>query len=108
VVAAIDHRLPPGAPWPAQIEDAKCAVRFLRAHAGELDVDPNRIGVWGSSGGGHLASMLGLTGPEAGFERGQYLDQSSAVQAVVDMFGGTDVNDLTALIIPSSSHPLRR
>lgn len=93
VVASIDYRLPPGTPWPAQIEDAKCAVRFLRAHAAELGIDSDRIGVWGSSGGGHLASLLGLAGPEAGFDRGQYLDQSSAVQAVVDMFGLADLND---------------
>jgi acetyl esterase/lipase len=93
VVASIDYRLPPGTPWPASIEDAKCAVRFLRAYAAELGIDPNRIGVWGSSGGGHLSSLLGLTGPEDGFDRGQYLDQSSAVQAVVDMFGLADLND---------------
>jgi acetyl esterase/lipase len=95
VVAAIDHRLPPGTPWPAQIEDAKCAVRFLRAHALGLGIDPGRIGVWGSSGGGHLALLLGLTGPEAGFDRGQYLDQSSAVQVVVDMFGPADLTNFS-------------
>lgn len=93
VVASIDYRLPPGTPWPAQIEDAKCAVRFLRHHAAGLGIDPTRIGVWGSSGGGHLSSLLGLTGPEAGFDRGQYPDQSSAVQAVVDIFGLADLND---------------
>lgn len=93
LVASIDYRLPPGTPWPAQIEDAKCAVRFLRAHAADLGVDPDRIGVWGSSGGGHLSSLLGLTGPEVGFDRGQYPDQSSDVQAVVDMFGLADLND---------------
>lgn len=93
VVASIDYRLPPGTPWPAQIEDAKCAVRFLRAHAADLGIDRDRIGVWGSSGGGHLSSLLGLAGPEAGFDRGQYLDQSSAVQAVVDMLGLADLND---------------
>src|SRR5215203_1471784 len=94
VVASIDYRLPLGTAWPAQIEDAKCAVRFLRAHAADLDIDPSRIGVWGSSGGGHLVSLLGLTGPKDGFDHGQYLDQSSAVQAVVDMFGTADLNDL--------------
>ncbi|MEJ2555926.1 MAG: alpha/beta hydrolase [Anaerolineae bacterium] len=95
VVAAIDHRLPPGTPWPAQIEDAKCAVRFLRAHAADLGIDPGRIGVWGSSGGGHLALLLGLTGPGDGFDQGQYLDQSSAVQAVVDMFGPADLTNFS-------------
>jgi acetyl esterase/lipase len=93
VVASIDYRLPPGTPWPAPIEDAKCAIRFLRAHAEGLGIDPNRIGVWGSSSGGNFSSMLGLTGPEAGFDRGQYIDQSSAVEAVVDMFGLADLND---------------
>lgn len=93
VVASIDYRLPPGTPWPASLEDAKCAVRFLRAHASDLDIDPERIGVWGSSGGGHLVSLLGLAGGEAGFDRGQYVDQSSTVQAVVDMFGAADLND---------------
>lgn len=93
VVASIDYRLSPGAPWPAQIEDTKCAVRFLRAHATDLGINPARIGVWGGSGGGQLASLLGLTGPGAGFDRGQYADQSSAVQAVVDMFGPSDLTD---------------
>lgn len=93
VVASFDHRLPPGTPWPAQIEDAKCAVRFLRAHAADLGIDPDRIGVWGPSGGGHLASLLGLTGPEDGFDVGQYVEDSSRVQAVVDMFGLADLND---------------
>lgn len=93
VVASIDYRLTPAAPWPSQLEDAKCAVRFLRAHAADLGVDPARIGVWGASGGGQLSSMLGLTGGRAGFDRGQYLEHSSAVQAVVDMFGPTDFTD---------------
>lgn len=93
VVASIDYRLPPGTPWPAQIGDAKCAVRFLRAHAAGLGIDPARIGVWGSSGGGQLSSLLGMTRPEAGFDHGQYPDQSSAVQAVVDMFGPADFTD---------------
>ena len=93
VVASIDYRLSPSTPWPAQIEDAKCAVRFLSAHAADLDIDPDRIGVWGSSGGGQLASLLGLAGPQARFDCGQYSDQSSAVQAVVDMFGPSDFTD---------------
>ncbi|MEU8251371.1 alpha/beta hydrolase [Nonomuraea sp. NPDC048916] len=93
VVASIDYRMPPGAPWPASIQDAKCAVRFLRAHATALGIDAHRIGAWGGSGGGQLASLLGLAGPGAGFDDGQYLDQSSAVQVVVDMFGPADLND---------------
>jgi acetyl esterase/lipase len=94
LVASIDYRLPPLSPWPAQIQDAKCAVRFLRAHAGALGIDPGRIGAWGSSGGGTLVCLLGLAGPKAGFDHGPYRDQASGVQAVVDMFGPADLTDL--------------
>lgn len=92
VVASIDYRQAPLHRWPAQIEDAKCAVRFMRAEAARLGIDPDRIGAWGSSAGGHLVAMLGTAGPDAGFDVGQYLDRSSRLQAVVDMFGPTDLN----------------
>jgi acetyl esterase/lipase len=94
VVAAIDYRLAPLNPWPAALRDAKCAVRFLRAHAGALGIDPRRIGAWGSSAGGTLASLLGLVGPGAGLDQGQYAGHSSGVQAVVDMFGAADLADI--------------
>lgn len=91
-VVAINYRLAPLHTWPAQIEDAKCAIRSLRAHATEYNIDPERIGVWGESAGGHLVAMLGMAGPDAGFEGdGGYPEQSSRVQAVVDMFGPTDL-----------------
>jgi acetyl esterase/lipase len=94
VVASIDYRLPPASPWPAALQDAECAVRFLRAHADALGIDPAQIGAWGSSSGGALVSLLGLAGPRAGFDHGQDADQSSRVQAVVDMFGPADLTDL--------------
>jgi acetyl esterase/lipase len=94
VVTSIDYRLPPLSPWPAALEDAKCAVRFLRAHAGALGIDPGRIGAWGSSAGGDLVSLLGVVGPQAGLDHGPYASQSSAIQAVVDMFGAADLTDL--------------
>jgi acetyl esterase/lipase len=95
VVAAINYRLAPRHTWPAQIEDAKCAIRYLHAHATTYNLDPARIGVWGESAGGHLAALLGLAGPDAGFEgRGGYPDQSSRVQAVVDMCGPADFTTL--------------
>ena len=91
VVASINYRLVPQYRWPAQIEDAKCAIRYLKANAGLYNLDPARIGVWGASAGGHLAALVGLAGPEAGLEgNGGYQEQSSSVQAVVDMFGPTD------------------
>ncbi|MBE7535344.1 MAG: alpha/beta hydrolase [Anaerolineales bacterium] len=91
LAVAINYRLAPEYVFPAMIEDAKCAVRFLRAHADEYNLDPNRIGVFGGSAGGHLVSMLGVTDESAGFDVGEYLDQSSRVQAVVDMFGPADL-----------------
>jgi acetyl esterase/lipase len=94
VVASIDYRLLPLSPWPAALEDAKCAVRFLRANATALGIDPGRIGAWGSSAGGALVSLLGVVGPQAGFDRGPYADQSSTLQAAVDMFGAADLTDL--------------
>ena len=62
VTASIEYRLTPEAIWPAQIHDCKAAIRFLRANAKKFNIDPGRIGVWGSSAGGHLVAMLGLTG----------------------------------------------
>jgi acetyl esterase/lipase len=91
LVASVDYRLAPQHKWPAQIEDVKCSVRFLRANASKYNLDPNRIAAWGSSAGGHLVSLLGLTRKTDGFEgRGGYQEQSSSVQAVIDWFGPTD------------------
>src|SRR5258708_29883266 len=73
------------------IEDVKCAVRFLRAQAGTYHIDPKEIGVWGGSAGGHLVSLLGVTDQRAVFEVGKYSDQTSRVQAVVDLFGPADL-----------------
>ena len=95
VVGSIDYRLAPINKLKAQVEDAKCAVRFLRAHATELGIDPQRIGVYGASQGGYLAAMLGTAGPQTGYEVGQYLEQSSRVQAVVDMWGFTDLTNFS-------------
>ncbi len=90
IVASINYRLAPAFTFPAQLEDAKCAVRFLRSTAFEFGLDPERIGVYGTSAGGYLAAMLGVTQPEDGFEgsdeHGAY---SSSVQAVATMFAYT-------------------
>jgi acetyl esterase/lipase len=92
-VGSIDYRLAPVYGMLDQVTDARCAVRFLRAHTRELGIDPRRMGVYGVSEGGYLASMLGLAGPDAGFDQGQYLNQSSGIQAVVDMWGPSDLTD---------------
>lgn len=92
-IASIDYRLAPEYPFPAMIEDAKCAVRFIRAHAQELNLNPEKIGLLGVSAGGHVAALLGLADETAGWDTGQYLEQSSRVQAVVDICGPTDFTD---------------
>jgi acetyl esterase/lipase len=91
LVVSVNYRLAPEYKFPAMIEDVKCAVRSLRAHADEYNLDPNRIGVWGGSAGGHLVNLLGATDESAGFDVGEYLEYSSRVQAVVDMFGPADL-----------------
>jgi len=89
-VASIEYRFSHEALFPAQIEDCKAAVRWLRAHAPIYGLDPRRIGAWGASAGGHLAALLGVTGRLRAFDVGEHLEQSSAVQAVCDFFGPTD------------------
>jgi acetyl esterase/lipase len=94
VVVSVNYRLGPGVPWPAQIEDVKCAIRFIRANARALNVNPTEIGTWGQSAGGHLASLLGTAGPSAGWDGGAYPHVSSKVEAVVDMAGPSDLQTL--------------
>jgi acetyl esterase/lipase len=89
-VASVNYRLSQHAHFPAQIEDCKAAVRYLRAHAGEYQLDPNRFGAWGASAGGHLVAMLGVC--DGVFESGPNLKESSQVQAVVDYFGPADLS----------------
>lgn len=89
-VASINYRLSGHAVFPAQIEDCKAAIRWLRTHADEYHIDPARIGVWGSSAGGHLVALLGTSGDVKEFDVGGDLDRSSRVQAVCDYYGPTD------------------
>jgi acetyl esterase/lipase len=114
VAATASYRLAPGHKFPAAIEDVKCSVRFLRAHAKDFKIDPRRIGATGGSAGGHLVALLGTTTKEDGLEgRGGYLDQSSRVSAVCDLYGPTDIvnqtwsdDDPPFLIFPGDSDGL--
>lgn len=95
--ASIDYRLSSEAIYPAQIEDCKCAIRFLRAHAAKYHIDPSKIGAWGDSAGGHLAALLGTTAGIARLEgTGGWQSASSVVQAVVDLYGPTDLRGGTS------------
>jgi acetyl esterase/lipase len=93
--ANVEYRLSQEAVFPAQIHDCKAALRYLRANAAEHGLDPDRIGVWGASAGGHLAALVGTAGwvreLEGDLGNAEY---SSAVQAVVDICGPSN---LTAL-----------
>ncbi len=91
-VATIDYRFALEAPFPAQLHDAKAAVRYLRRFAGELGVDTTRIGVMGESAGGHLAALVGLTGHRADLEGTLgVVGPSSAVDVVVVWYGVSDL-----------------
>ncbi len=94
VAISINYRLAREAPFPACVEDVKCAVRWLRANAGKYHVDPHRIGAYGNSAGAHLAAMLGLAGPEAKLEGdGPHQQESSLVQAVCCSATPADFSD---------------
>ena len=84
------YRLTMEASWPAQIEDVKCAIRFLRARADSLGVDPNRIGVVGDSAGGHLALIAAVSSSFEG--NGGHDEYSSTVAAVGSMYGTTRIH----------------
>jgi acetyl esterase/lipase len=91
VAVTVSYRLTPKHPFPAQIEDCKAAVRWLRANAKKYHVNPDRIGAVGFSAGGHLVSLLGAADATAVLEgKGGNPDESSRVQAVVSFFGPTD------------------
>ncbi len=99
-LASINYRLSQHALFPAQIEDGKAAVRWLRAHAAEYGVDATRFAAGGVSAGGHLAAMLGVTGDVGDLDVGEHLDVSSRVQAVLDYFGPTDFLQMDAHRLP--------
>jgi acetyl esterase/lipase len=101
-VASIDYRLTTTAIWPAQIQDCKGAVRWLRAHAATYNLDPDRVAAWGASAGAQLASMLGVSGDEGTVTNGNATVDlegatggntgfSSRVQAVVSWYGHGDL-----------------
>jgi len=96
VCATLTYRFSQHAIFPAQIQDCKCAIRHLRAHATHYHIDPERIGAGGESAGGHLASLLGTTRGVAEFEGdGGWPGVPSHVSAVCNIFGPTDLIRIT-------------
>lgn len=93
VVAACEYRAVPNK-FPALLEDAKAVVRWMRAHASEFGVDANRIGLLGDSAGGYVVQMAGATNGEKNWDVGDFKEVSSDVQAVVSIYG---ISDLTTI-----------
>jgi acetyl esterase/lipase len=92
VSVTVGYRFCPQYPFPAQVQDVKCAVRFLRANATRYNIDPNRIGAVGFSAGAHLSMMLGVMDKQDGLDdSGGWDGPSSKVNAVVSFFGPTDL-----------------
>lgn len=89
-VASVEYRFSQHAIFPAQIEDCKAAIRWLRAHAKEYGYREDMVAGWGASAGGHLVALLAVTGKIRDFDVGANLEQSSAVQCGVDWFGPAD------------------
>jgi acetyl esterase/lipase len=100
-VATIDYRHAMEAPFPAQLHDAKAAVRYLRAHADDLGISTARIGVMGESAGGHIAALVGLTAHRADLEGTHgVVGPSSAVDVVVDWYGPADLATMPRKTLP--------
>jgi acetyl esterase/lipase len=95
-IASVDYRLSTRAPFPAQIHDLKAAIRFLRAKAGSFGIDAERVAICGTSAGGHLAALTGVTNGHEELEGriGDHLDQSSRVDAVVSFFGASNLRSI--------------
>ncbi len=90
VVASVEYRFSQHAIFPAQIEDCKAAIRWLRAHAKDYGYRDDLVAAWGASAGGHLVALLAVTGKTHDFDVGANLDQSSAIQCGIDWFGPAD------------------
>jgi acetyl esterase/lipase len=90
---SIGYRLTGEAQWPAQIHDCKAAIRWIKGHAKEHGLDPDRIAVWGTSAGGHLVAMLGVSDGVSDLEGtiGAHTDQNARVKCVLNFFGPADL-----------------
>lgn len=93
VVASVEYRYSEEAGFPAQIQDVRTAIRYVKAHADELGVDPDRVAVMGDSSGGHTALMAGLAYGEA-FDTPEYGEYTADVRCIIDFYGPTDMSQM--------------
>ncbi|MDD3242581.1 MAG: alpha/beta hydrolase [Eubacteriales bacterium] len=102
VVAVVEYRPSDIARFPAQMQDAKTAIRYLKSHAGQYGVDPQRVAVWGDSSGGHTALMVGVTQDMPELDTPDYGEVSCEVCCVVDMYGPTRIDRMND--VPSTQN----
>jgi acetyl esterase/lipase len=100
-VASVNYRLAPDSRYPAQIEDVKCAIRYLRAKAPRYDLNGNEIFAFGTSVGGQLVALAALTGPRSAFDVGPYATEPSNLRAVADLFGPANLTERASGFSPS-------
>ena len=98
----VEYRLSGEAIFPAQIQDCKASIRWIRANARKYGLDPKRIGVMGSSAGGHLVALLGTSADTDEFDTDANSGHSSQVQAVCDLWGPTDLLQMDAQNLPGA------
>jgi acetyl esterase/lipase len=98
-VATVSHRNSlEGHPFPAFLQDVKTAIRFLRSHADDYHIDPDRVCVWGTSSGGNTALLIALTGDDPAYKTADYPDVSDSVTLAVECFGPTNLTMFTEKI----------
>jgi acetyl esterase/lipase len=100
-VASVNYRLAPGSRFPAQIEDVKCAIRYLRAKAPRYGLNASEIFAFGTSVGGQLVTLAALTGPHSAWNVGPYPAEPSTLRAVADMFGPANLTQRASGFSPS-------
>ena len=94
-IAIVEYRPSDVAPFPAQVQDARTAIRFMRKNARQYNIDSNNIFIWGDSSGGHTAVFCGITSGKSEFDTDNYKEFSDSVNAIVDFYGPTDVSKMS-------------
>jgi acetyl esterase/lipase len=103
VVASLEYRLSGEAPFPAQLQDSRAAIRFLKANAGQYGIDPARVGVWGGSAGGHLAALTALSCGDTRLDPAPATAGSECVQSAVTWYGVFDFKSMLARGVDSAA-----
>ncbi len=105
VVASLEYRLSGEARFPAQLQDVRAAIRFLKSNAGKYSIDSSRVGLWGGSAGGHLTALATVTCGVTDFDNIKAAPNSECVQAAATWYG---VFDFSPILKPSANDPVRR